>query len=165
MVRILYGVSGEGAGHSSRAREIVPHLRAQGHDVQLVSYDRGFRVLSPLFGCTPVSGLHIVSNNNRVRRLHTLFANLCRAPVLLRSVLRVRETIRQFRPRAVISDFEPMTAWLARLHGLPLISLDNQHRMRYVQFDIPPALQSEWRLARRVVRCMVPSPDVALTTT
>lgn len=165
MCRVLYGVSGEGAGHSSRAREMVPHLLSQGHDVRLVSYDRGYRVLAPLFGCLSITGLHIVSVNNRVRRGRTLFANLRRAGALLRSIRRVRDEIRHFRPDVVITDFEPVTAWLARLSGIPLISLDNQHRMRYMHFDTPPGMLMERRLTRWVIRCMVPSPDAALATT
>lgn len=165
MSRILYGVSGEGAGHSSRAREIVPHLRKGGHDVRLVSYDRGYRVLEPLFGCLAINGLHIVSINNRVRPWRTLLVNFLRARQALLSVCRVHAEIRRFRPDVVITDFEPVTAWLARCHGLPLVSLDNQHRMRYMSFDTPPGMRRERRLTQWVIRCMVPSPDVALATT
>lgn len=165
MSRILYGVSGEGAGHSSRAREIVPHLVSQGHEVWLVSYGRGHRVLDPLFGCQAISGLHIISINNRVRPWRTLFANLRRAGAALTSLYRVHAGIRRFRPDLVITDFEPVTAWLARCHGLPLVSLDNQHRMRYMSFETPPGMHRERRLTQWVIRCMVPSPDVALATT
>lgn len=165
MSRVLYGVSGEGAGHSSRAREIVPHLLSGGHDVRLVSYDRGYRVLEPLFGCLAINGLHIVSINNRVRPWRTLLTNLRHFGQALASLRRVHGEIRRFRPEVVITDFEPVTAWLARFHGLPLISLDNQHRMRYMSFDTPPGMHRERRLTQWVIRCMVPSPDVALATT
>ena len=37
----------------------------------------------------------------------------------------------------VITDFEPMTAYLAYTNDLPLITIDNQHRMRYMQYDGP----------------------------
>jgi len=42
MARILSGVSGEGAGHSSRARVMSSHLQRLGHTVKVVSYDRGY---------------------------------------------------------------------------------------------------------------------------
>ena len=38
MARIVYGVSGEGSGHSSRAREMIPHLERAGHRVRVVTY-------------------------------------------------------------------------------------------------------------------------------
>ena len=41
MARIVYGVSGEGSGHSSRAREMAGHLVQRGHEVRMASYDRG----------------------------------------------------------------------------------------------------------------------------
>ena len=33
MAKIVYGVSGEGSGHSSRAREMIKHLEQLGHTV------------------------------------------------------------------------------------------------------------------------------------
>jgi UDP:flavonoid glycosyltransferase YjiC (YdhE family) len=32
-MRILYGVSGEGFGHRSRARKIIPYLESRGHEI------------------------------------------------------------------------------------------------------------------------------------
>ena len=40
MAKIVYGVSGEGSGHSSRAREMIKHLEQLGHTIKVVSYDR-----------------------------------------------------------------------------------------------------------------------------
>jgi hypothetical protein len=45
MAKIVYGVSGEGPGHSSRAREMLTHLQQLGHIVKVVSYDRGYTYL------------------------------------------------------------------------------------------------------------------------
>ena len=36
MTRIVYGVSGEGSGHSSRARVVLEHLVREGHEVKVV---------------------------------------------------------------------------------------------------------------------------------
>ena len=43
MAKIVYGVSGEGSGHSSRSREMIKHL--VGHTVKVVSYDQGYNNL------------------------------------------------------------------------------------------------------------------------
>ena len=45
MAKIVYGVSGEGSGHSSRARVMIKHLEKLGHAVKVVSYDRGYNNL------------------------------------------------------------------------------------------------------------------------
>ena len=46
MANILYGVNGEGAGHSTRSREVILHLQRQGHTVVAASFDRGLRNLN-----------------------------------------------------------------------------------------------------------------------
>ena len=37
-MRILYGVCGEGFGHSSRAKEIIKHLENKGHTILIITY-------------------------------------------------------------------------------------------------------------------------------
>ncbi len=49
MAKIVYGVSGEGSGHSSRSREMAKHLVEKGHEVKIVSYDRGVKNLRDEF--------------------------------------------------------------------------------------------------------------------
>ena len=80
MARIVYGVSGEGSGHSSRARVVLTHLTKQGHDVKVVTYGRGVNNLGNDFDLFETVGLHITSVDNRVSPLKTLMANLQRLP-------------------------------------------------------------------------------------
>ena len=56
MANILYGVNGEGSGHSTRAREVILHLERRGHVVHVVSFDRGLRNLGESFPVTEISG-------------------------------------------------------------------------------------------------------------
>lgn len=164
-MRIVYGVSGEGSGHSSRAKEMGVHLIGQGHEVRFVSYDRGYRSLSATFECLQIAGLHIVSVENQVSPSRTLLHNLRLLPALIRSYRALKALFREFKPDCVICDFEPMTARLAKTFELPLISLDNQHRMRYMQYDAPQALRRDQWITERVISLMVPRPDAALATT
>lgn len=165
MSRILYGVSGEGSGHSSRATEMTRHLLSCGHDVKIVSYDRGYRNMSTEFDTIEIEGLHIVCDNNRVRPLRTLWHNLRRGGRAIRRLQALRRQVRAFQPDCVITDFEPTTAWLAWWLRLPLISLDNQHRMRYMKFRSPARLMVSRWITVLLIRLMVPSPRVALATT
>lgn len=165
MSRIIYGVSGEGSGHSSRAREMVRHLQERGHEVKIVSYDRGYRNLAADFDCLQVEGLRIISRNNRVSALGTIWDNLRRGRRAWQRLRELRALFAGFRPDCVITDFEPSTAWLARMYKLPLISLDNQHRMRYMKFDVPGWLRFEQWQTRTIIRLMIPNPDVALAIT
>lgn len=165
MSRIIYGVSGEGSGHSSRAREMVRHLQESGHEVKVVSYDRGYRNLEADFDCLRVEGLRIISRNNRVSAWGTIWDNLRRGRRAWQRLRELRALFTSFRPDCVITDFEPSTAWLARIRKLPLISLDNQHRMRYMKFDVPGWLRFEQWQTRAIIRMMIPEPDVALAIT
>ncbi len=166
MARIVYGVSGEGSGHSSRAREMAGHLVAQGHIVRLVSYDRGYRNLKDSFDVFEIQGLHIGSRENRVSIPLTMSDNLKRFPEMRRRFPMLRRTLfEDFAPDAVITDFEPQTAWLAAYYKVPLISLDNQHRMRHMEHPCPAELEWDRFVTKTVIRALVPFPDVSLVTT
>ena len=165
MSKILYGVSGEGSGHSSRASLIAAHLQNQGHDVKIASYDRGYRNLQDHFDVVEIAGLTIVSEDNQVSKLKTITANLAKIPSGTRSLKLLRQTVEEFAPDLVITDFEPSTAYLASHYGLPLITLDNQHRMRYMQYQMPPSLRQDALIAETIIRAMVPTPWVSLITT
>lgn len=166
MAKVVYGVSGEGSGHSSRAREIATHLLAQGHDLWLASYDRGYRNLKDDFRVLETEGLCIASDDNQVSVVKTLTENLRRLPEGHRCLQELRyKLFEQFQPDCVITDFEPMTAYLANYFELPLITIDNQHRMRYMDYSCPPGLVLESQVTKNIIRAMVPRPDVSLVIT
>jgi len=165
-LKIVYGVSGEGSGHSSRARVIATHLIANGHDVKLVSYDRGYQNLKDDFDVSETEGLRIASHDNKVSVVETFTNNIRRLPEGHKKLQLIRNQLfREFKPDCVITDFEPMTAYLANHYDLPLISIDNQHRMRYLEYDCPKELVVESKVTKAVIRAMVPKPDVSLVTT
>ncbi len=62
MARIIYGVAGEGSGHSSRSREIIAYLQSRGHTVKVVSYDRGYRNLCDKFDVFETEGGQFLVN-------------------------------------------------------------------------------------------------------
>lgn len=166
MAKIVYGVSGEGSGHSSRAREMASHLRDQGHALKLVSYDRGYKNLKQDFDVFETEGLCIASEDNKVSIVKTFTENIKRLPEGYRSLQRLRhEVFKEFQPDCVITDFEPMTAYLANHYGLPLITIDNQHRMRYLNYERPPHSEVDAQTTKTIIRAMVPRPDVSLVTT
>lgn len=145
---------------------MLTHLKKTGHTVKVVSYDRGYANLKDDFDVFETEGLHIASDDNRVSKVKTFTHNLKRLPKGQRKIGELRHALFDtFDPHAVITDFEPMTAYLAHHYALPLISIDNQHRLRYMRYDCPPALKADEKLTRNIIRSMVPSPDVALVTT
>src|SRR5690348_18270006 len=127
MANILYGVNGEGSGHSTRAKAILTHLQRQGHTVHVVSFDRGLRNLKSEFEVTEIYGLRLAYVRNRVRYRKTLVGNLLKAPRAARSIKLLTRLTEQWNIDAVITDFEPLTCHVAHRHRLRLISIDNQH--------------------------------------
>ena len=141
-------------------------MREQGHELWLASYDRGYRNLKDDFRVLEIEGLCIASEDNKVSVVKTFTENLKRLPEGHRRLQALRDTLfRQFQPQCVISDFEPMTAYLANHYDLPLITVDNQHRMRYIEYDCPEDLQFESQVTKNIIRAMIPRPDVSLVTT
>jgi uncharacterized protein (TIGR00661 family) len=166
MARIIYGVAGEGSGHSSRSREIIAYLQSRGHTVKVVSYDRGYRNLCDKFDVFETEGLSISSTDNRVSKIKTFTDNLQKLPRGHKKLQELRKEIfKKFEPDCVFTDFEPMTAYLAIHYDLPLISVDNQHRLRYMIYTCPHHLKQDELLTRNIIRAIVPKPDVALVTT
>ncbi|MHC4267191.1 MAG: MJ1255/VC2487 family glycosyltransferase [Planctomycetota bacterium] len=165
MTKIIYGVCGEGSGHSSRAREMLNHLINKGHQVKVVSYDKGYKNLQSDFDVVETEGLNIASVDNKVSVVKTFTENIKKLSEGHKKVNELRALFKSYQPDAVITDFEPMTAYLANHYDVPLISLDNQHRMRYMIYESPNALKKDQLITEAVIRAMVPKPDVSLVTT
>jgi uncharacterized protein (TIGR00661 family) len=166
MVKIVYGVAGQGSGHSSRAREMATHLREQGHQVRLVSYDRGYENLKDDFNVFHAEGLCIASVDNKVSVVKTFTENLKRLPKGHQKLQELKQQLfREFSPDCVVTDFEPLTAYLASHYNLPLVTIDNQHRMRYMKYKYPRGMKVDRGVTKSIIRAMVPRPDVSLVTT
>ncbi len=164
MAKIIYGVSGEGSGHSSRAKLVGKHLMDAGHTVKIVSYDRGYKNLCDEFDVLEIVGLSIASRDNKISMLNTLMENINKLPDGTRAFSKLRALFKEFQPDCVFTDFEPTTAYLANHYGLPLVSMDNQHRMRYMKYECPPDLNKEALLTETIIRAMVPKPWYSLIT-
>jgi uncharacterized protein (TIGR00661 family) len=166
MARIVYGVSGEGSGHSSRARVVAAHLEARGHRVTIVSYGRGYENLHDRFDVFQTEGLHIATRDNEVSKRRTFLDNLQRLPQGHRKLNAIKKDLFQDDPpEVVLTDFEPMTAYLAHHYDRPLVTIDNQHRLRYMTYPCPADLKADQLLTENIIRAMVPRPDVSLVTT
>jgi uncharacterized protein (TIGR00661 family) len=165
MAHILYGVAGEGSGHSSRAKLVISHLEKEGHSVTVVTHGRGYRNLSPHFPVHQITGLHFdYSEDNTLHYIGTAIKNALKAPELADSVNRVAKLIKAEKPCLVFSDFEPVTSVAANLRGVPIVSIDNQHRLTNTQLDYPSRYLQEAAAAAAVTAMMVQNPVAYLIT-
>jgi uncharacterized protein (TIGR00661 family) len=162
MANILYGVNGEGAGHSTRSREVLSHLVAQGHVVHVASFDRGLLNLSQQFDVTEIYGFRFSYVNNRVRYKRTIAKNLITVPQAARSLSRLKDRVEKWKTDLVITDFEPLTCHVGHRKGLPVISIDNQHCLTNAAVSYPRKYRRDAAAAKLVTRLMTPRADAYL---
>jgi uncharacterized protein (TIGR00661 family) len=162
MANILYGVNGEGAGHSTRAKEVISHLIEKGHAVHVVSFDRGLQNLSRSFEVTEIYGFRFAYVNNRVRYRKTLAKNLITAPQARASFSRLMQRADEWQIELVCTDFEPLSCYLGHRRHLPVISIDNQHALVNAEVSYPSQYRRDAAAAKLVTRCMTPGADAYL---
>jgi len=159
-VRILYGISSDGLGHTMRARVVAGHLAALGHEVRLAAAGRAAHILrSHGFEVVDVRGLFARYSGGRVRRGRTLFAAAWQTPFRVEHNVRVAlEQATRFRPDLVLTDFSSFACLVAHMTGVPLVSIDHQHVLD--RFVHPPALiadfATDFAIAEAVVRAKTP---------
>jgi len=162
MANILYGVNGEGAGHSTRAKEVLTHLVAQGHQVHVASFDRGLRNLQQGFDVTEIYGFRFAYVNNRVRYKRTIAKNLITVPQVAKSLARLKHLVDEKQINLVITDFEPLTCHVGHKLNLPIISIDNQHCLTNAVVSYPKKYRRDAAAAKLVTKLMTPRADAYL---
>lgn len=162
MANILYGVNGEGAGHSTRAREVLTHLVSLGHRVHVASFDRGLRNLQSDFDVTEIYGFRFSYVNNRVRYKRTIAKNLITVPHAAKSLSRLNALIDGSKIDLVITDFEPLTCHVGHRRRLPVISIDNQHCLTNAVVSYPRQYRRDAAAAKLVTRLMTPGANAYL---
>ena len=165
MANILYGVNGEGSGHSTRSKEVIQHLISRGHTVHVASFDRGLRNLSADFEVTEIYGLRFAYVENRVRYRKTVLKNLVTMPAAARSLKELMRLAERWNLTLVCTDFEPLSYHLGRRLSLPVISIDNQHALTHSRIEYPRKHRSEAVTAKLVTRWMIPRATEYLITT
>src|ERR1700752_3315225 len=162
MANILYGVNGEGAGHSTRSREVLSHLATQGHHVCVASFDRGLQNLKDEFDVTEIYGFRFAYVNNRVRYKRTIAKNLLTVPQAAKSLSRLKDLVDEWKTDLIITDFEPLTCHVGHKKRLPVISIDNQHCLTNTVVSYPRQYRRDAAAAKLVTRFMTPRANAYL---
>ena len=162
MANILYGVNGEGAGHSTRAREVLTHLVDQGHKLHVASFDRGLKNLKDSFEVTEIYGFRFAYVNNRVRYKRTIAKNLVTIPHAAKSLAQLDELVDRENINLVITDFEPLTCHIGHKRRLPVISIDNQHCLTNAVVSYPRQYRADAAAAKLVTKLMTPRANAYL---
>jgi uncharacterized protein (TIGR00661 family) len=123
-MKILYGVQGTGNGHISRARKMVAHLRARNAEVTYLISGRPRDRLFDMecFGdFEHRTGLTMVQEQGAVLMWPT--AKQAKPLEFIRDVRALDVSAYDL----VISDFEPVTAWAAKLAGKASMGIGHQY--------------------------------------
>jgi uncharacterized protein (TIGR00661 family) len=162
-MRILYGVVGEGMGHAIRSRVVLDHLLAEQHEVEIVASQRAVDFLKQAFEDRAevhrVHGLHIVTEENRVRRGKTVWQNVRDgAEALPGQIAAYFQLIRDFQPQAVVSDFESWTYLFGKLHRLPVFSIDNMQIINrcVIPDDVIGPYRTEFEVTKAFIKSKLP---------
>jgi len=140
-VRIAIGVCGFGFGHSSRQLQIARHLVASGHQVDILTFGQGFdyfRKTEFRDHCHRVFAPWIECDSRGVRWLNTVRMNWSDGPAGFSLNRRTIAALSKpdSRPDVCVADYEPVSGWLARRVGVPLVTVDQQSK--YLGYDIAP---------------------------
>ena len=157
MARIVYALSGQGRGHTSRVIAISDALRARGHEVRFccggtareVLEARGERVI-------PVPALRQVLRGNRLRFWATGYENARNIAAQRAIVARLADAFRAYRPALIITDFEAFAPKAAARLGLPVVSFNHQQILTETSYRLPARLWLQAQLAFTIIRLIVP---------
>jgi uncharacterized protein (TIGR00661 family) len=134
-MNILYGIVGDGLGHSIRSSVIIRRLIEDGHDVHIVVSGDGLEYMKSRFpNVSQIWGLQVTTKDNRIDPMLTAYG-LFRGAIsgVPRNILQFFEVARQFEADLVITDFDSWSNVFAKLHDIPVIALDNCHLLTHVE--------------------------------
>jgi uncharacterized protein (TIGR00661 family) len=156
-------------GHAIRSRVVLDHLVMQGHEIEIMASGRATDFLSKRFeGVNRIHGLHMIYEENRVRKGKTLWSNvLAGAMGVPKNIAAYFELISSFNPEVVISDFESWTYLYAKAHRVPVVSIDNMQIINrcVIPDSVIEGYETDFSIAKAFVKSKLPYCDEYLITT
>lgn len=155
-------------GHATRSRVVLEHLTKH-HDVHIVVSGRARDYLAKRFeNVHKIWGLTLEYEGNSVKKWQSMLQNLKGAltgwPA---NVKKYFELVDDFKPDAVISDFESFSYLFAKNHFIPCISVDNMQIINRCKHE--PELiaghEDDFELTRSLVKSKLPGAFHYLITT
>lgn len=147
MLKILYGLNATGNGHICRSREIVSRLKRLGHDVRVIVSGGNPRLdLQDFEPYVVYRGFTFVTARGRLQYLKTALQ------VNLAQFYRDLSSVDPSGLDLVITDFEPISARVAKRHGIPSLGIGHQYAFVY---GVPMTWGNP--LARYILRRYAPS--------
>ncbi|MFZ5955587.1 MAG: MJ1255/VC2487 family glycosyltransferase [Nanoarchaeota archaeon] len=163
-MNILYGVSGVGFGHSSRALVVADYLEKKGHNVLILTYGQAYKVLKKRFKVFKVSGLTLIFSRGILKKQKTVEYNAKNFSKNLFRFRKFNKLMQEFQPDLCIADMEPIVPILSFWYKKPLVCFDNQHRLTNINLNIPKKYYPDYLMAKAVVHRFVSKADFFIIT-
>lgn len=166
MARLIYALSGEGRGHSSRAMAVASKLRRRGHELVFCCGGTARKVLEkkdePV---VPVPALQHAMEDNRVQVLETIQCNWKSVLNASDTIDRLSDAFRSFGADLLITDFEAFSPRAAAQINLPTLSFNHQQVITETRYPLSPEHWWDALLARLVIRSIAPRDPVHILLT
>lgn len=139
MAKIVYALSGQGRGHTSRVLAVSEALRASGHEVTFCCGGTARTILEQQGeDVVPVPALTQEMEGNEVRLGQTVSCNWRTVLGAESVVTRLADVFAAKRPDLLITDFEAFSWRAARRVGVPVLSFNHQQVLTETQYRLPP---------------------------
>ncbi|MCA9698084.1 MAG: glycosyltransferase, partial [Myxococcales bacterium] len=157
MARIIYALTSQGRGHSSRVTAMAEALEARGHDLLFCAGGEAGELLA-------ADGREVVTvpvlrhkmHNNEIRLFPSLFS-MGMVTLETRGVVgELVERFAAFAPDLVISDFESYSIRAAKRMGVPLVLFNHQQVLTHTKYEVPRRYAWDAWVARLVVGVVTP---------
>ena len=177
-MRILYGVVGEGMGHATRSKTTLEWLVARGHHVKVVVSNRAYAFLDKELANHPrtdqaaegqgavdvveIRGLTMKYVDNAFDDAGSVLHNVLRAPgMIAENIGAYYDDVVRWKPQAVISDFDSFAYLFAKVHRLPILSIDNQQVMQRCELpeEAKDLARASFNATKAFVKAKLPGCD------
>ena len=136
-MNIAIGICGIGYGHSSRQLVLADAMRSRGHNIVIIAYGTAV----DLFRRNKYTVYEVIPPFLRGNGARLIFTNIIRdnAPRFARALITngraAKAILREHHPDIFITDYEPISAWMAYCFRKPLVTVDQQSKFRFFPFS------------------------------
>ena len=134
-MKIVYGVCGEGFGHSSHAILVAKYLEKKGHTVLIATYGRAYNLLKKNFKVIETNWPELVYKEGRMSKKESI--KIMGKKIIKNKFIKILRKIIKFKPDLFISDLEIYSSFISYLLKKPLITISNQNRFAHCKISKP----------------------------
>jgi uncharacterized protein (TIGR00661 family) len=155
--RIVYALTSQGRGHSSRVTAMAEALEARGHELLFCAGGVAGEVLSSQGrNVIDVPVLSHMMHNNHIR-LWTSLIDIGMKTIETRGVVdALVERFEEFQADLLITDFESYSVRAAQRMNLPLMCFNHQQILTHTRYEVPHRYAWDAWVARLVINTVMP---------